>query len=120
LQPGPDGLRTWVCVAVTRVLVTGATGYIGGRLIPALLAKGYTVRGMARGARRLAGRFPGLEVASADAFDEQSVRAALEGVDVAFYLIHSMRSNDHACAKRDREAASIFGRAAAAAKVRRI
>ena len=75
-----------------RCLVTGATGYIGGRLVPRLLDAGHEVRCMTRSKARLrdvpwARR---VEVAEADALDAGALRAALAGVDVAYYLIHSM------------------------------
>jgi NAD(P)-dependent dehydrogenase (short-subunit alcohol dehydrogenase family) len=75
-------------------LVTGATGYVGGRLVPQLLAAGYRVRCMAREAGRLVG-FPWIgqvEVAEADALDPASLRRTLAVVDVAYYLIHSLGS----------------------------
>ncbi len=103
-----------------RVLVTGATGYIGGRLIPAMVAAGYSVRALAREPERLAGRFAGIEIVRGDAFDAPSVRAALEGIDVAYYLIHSMTESHGDFAQSDREAARIFGEAAQAAGVARI
>lgn len=102
------------------VLVTGATGYIGGRLVPRLLERGYTVRCMARDPGRLAGRFPGAEAVAGDAFDPASVAAALSGIDVAYYLVHSMDRGQKDFASSDREAARIFAEAARAAGVRRI
>jgi uncharacterized protein YbjT (DUF2867 family) len=75
-----------------RILVTGATGYIGGRLIPQLLESGYTVRVMVREASRIAGRswHSKVEVAVGDVLDRDSLVRALDGVDQAYYLIHSM------------------------------
>lgn len=103
-----------------RVLVTGATGYIGGRLVPALLAAGHQVRCFARDTARLDGRFEGAEIAKGDLFDEASVGDALQDCDVAYYLVHSMSDDRRDFAQRDREGAKIFGRAAAAAGVKRI
>src|SRR5271165_7288663 len=73
-------------------LVTGASGYIGGRLVPELLSAGYAVRCMARDPGKLSDRpwSDDVEIAVADAVDESAVRRALEGVDVAYYLIHSL------------------------------
>ena len=102
-------------------LVTGATGYVGGRLVPQLLAAGYRVRCMARDAGRLAG-FPWVgqvEVAEADVLDEVSLRRALAGVDVAYYLIHSLGSGP-AFEATDRAAAGTFAGCARAAGVSRI
>lgn len=102
-------------------LVTGATGYIGGRLVPELLAGGHDVRCMVRSPARLrdlpwASR---TEIVTADALDADATRAALEGVEVAYYLIHSMDTGDGFAAS-DRAAASTFAAAAEAAAVRRI
>ena len=102
-----------------RILVTGATGYIGGRLIPRLVEAGYTVRCMARDAKRLDGRFPHAEIVEGDVFDERSLRAACTDVDAAYYLVHSM-SDSREFEERDRAAAELFGRIARESGVRRI
>jgi uncharacterized protein YbjT (DUF2867 family) len=104
-----------------RCLVTGATGYIGGRLIPELLDCGYTVRAMARDASKLGGRpWSGqVEVAEADAADPAAVALAMDDVDVAYYLIHSLGIGP-SFEQRDRAVARIFAEAAAAAGLRRI
>ncbi|GAA3801341.1 SDR family oxidoreductase [Sphaerisporangium flaviroseum] len=106
---------------MTRCLVTGATGYIGGRLVPELLRDGHRVRCMVRSAGRLRGQVwrDQVEVAEADATDAGRTRAALEGVDVAYYLIHTMAAGRD-FAERDREAASTFAAAAKDAGVGRI
>jgi uncharacterized protein YbjT (DUF2867 family) len=73
------------------VLVTGATGYIGGRLVPELQARGYKVRIMVRSSSpEHAERWPGAEIFVADALDVGDLRKALSNVGVAYYLIHSM------------------------------
>lgn len=77
-----------------RCLVTGATGYIGGRLIPALLDRGYAVRALARNPDKL-DRLPWrdrIEVARGDLGDADSLRPAFEDIDVVYYLVHSMGS----------------------------
>lgn len=104
-----------------RVLVTGATGYIGGRLVPALLAAGHEVRCLARTPVKLADRRwrADVEVVAGDAEDPDSVRSALAGIDAAYYLIHSMDGQGDFRA-RDRRAAEVFRDAAAAAGVGRI
>jgi uncharacterized protein YbjT (DUF2867 family) len=104
-----------------RCLVTGASGYIGGRLVPELLAGGYRVRCMSRDASKLADRpwTAEVEIAEADALDPEAVTAALRGVDVAYYLIHSIGATD-GFEQRDAASARIFAAAAAAAGVRRI
>jgi uncharacterized protein YbjT (DUF2867 family) len=73
-------------------LVTGATGYVGGRLAPRLLDEGYTVRAMARTPQKLdgVGWRDRVEVAAADLGDEESLSAAFDGIDVVYYLVHSM------------------------------
>lgn len=103
-----------------RVLVTGATGYIGGRLVPRLVEAGHAVRVLARDSGRLTGRFADVDVAEGDLFDRASIRASLQDVDVAYYLVHSMTRGRGDFAQKDREAAAIFAQAAADAGVRRI
>ncbi|MGZ8869251.1 MAG: DUF2867 domain-containing protein [Thermoanaerobaculia bacterium] len=95
-----------------RLLVTGATGYVGGRLIPHLLAAGYTVRVLVRDASRIAGRpwLSRVEVAVGDVLDRDSVARALEGVDQAYYLVHSMMAAGFE--ETDRRAATSFAAAA--------
>ena len=103
------------------VLVTGASGYIGGRLVPELLERGYRVRAMVRGgSAEISGRWPGVEIVTADALDRKSLAGALNGVDTAYYLIHSMLLGPGEFAGADAEAASNFAEAAAECGVRRI
>ncbi|HWG13795.1 MAG TPA: SDR family oxidoreductase [Streptosporangiaceae bacterium] len=104
-----------------RCLVTGATGYIGGRLVPELLAAGYPVRCMARDPGKLADRpwSDDVEVARADVTDPAALHDALAGCDVAYYLIHSLGTG-RSFEQRDRDAARAFGDAAREAGVRRI
>ncbi|MFJ9738303.1 SDR family oxidoreductase [Streptomyces sp. NPDC101166] len=102
-------------------LVTGATGYIGGRLVPELLAAGHRVRCLARSPERLrdhewAGR---AEVVRGDVTDADSVGEAMRGVDVAYYLVHALGTGTD-FEETDRRAARIFGERARAAGVRRI
>ncbi|MFD5114059.1 SDR family oxidoreductase [Streptomyces sp. NPDC058220] len=104
-----------------RCLVTGATGYIGGRLVPELLDAGHSVRCLARTPDKLrdhpwVGR---AEVVRGDATDAGSVGAAMEGVDVAYYLVHALGTGRDFAAT-DRLAAQIFAERAKAAGVRRI
>ena len=104
-----------------KCLVTGASGYIGGRLVPELLAAGHRVRCLARDPGKLDGRpWSGdVEVAAADVMDEAAVRRALDGIEVAYYLIHSLGTGP-SFERRDRDAAATFARAATAAGVTRI
>ncbi len=97
------------------VLVTGATGFIGRRLVPALVEDGHDVRAMTRRPEAYDGE--GTPV-GADVSDPESLRPALEGVDVAIYLVHSLDDPDFE--RKDAQAARNFSAAAAAAGVRQI
>lgn len=93
------------------VLVTGANGYIGSHLVPKLLERGHRVRCLVRDPAKL-DRFPWrdrVDIATGDVFDLESLPPALEGVDAAYYLIHSLLGKDSDYARRDRQAASNFG-----------
>ena len=101
-------------------LVTGASGYIGGRLVPRLLAEGHQVRCLVRTPDKLRD-VPWrdqVEVVRGDLLDEDSVREACEGVDALYYLVHSL--TDAGFASLDRRAALITGQCARQAGVRRI
>jgi uncharacterized protein YbjT (DUF2867 family) len=101
-------------------LVTGATGYVGGRLARRLAQEGRPVRGLVRDPGALED-VPGVEPAVGDVLDEGGLAAALEGCSVAYYLIHSMEpSRDDDFSGRDRRAAENFARAATAAGVERV
>ena len=97
-----------------RVLATGATGYIGGRLVPRLLRNGHTVRVLVRDPSRLAGRpwADRVDLARGDLLRPETLEGAFEGIDAAYYLVHSMYTGSDFAA-RDREAAENFCRAAA-------
>ncbi len=97
------------------VLVTGATGFVGCRLVPVLVDRGLDVRAMTRRPEQYDGR--GTAVGG-DVGDADSIDAALAGVDVAVYLVHSLDDDDFE--RKDAEAALTFGRAAAAAGVQQI
>jgi len=109
--------------AAPRVFVTGATGYIGGRLVPRLLAAGYRVRCLARTARKLEARGwaedPRVEIVEGDVGGRE-LAAAMSGCRAAYYLVHSMLAAGEAYARRDRELAVSFAAAAAAAGCERI
>jgi uncharacterized protein YbjT (DUF2867 family) len=104
-----------------RALVTGASGYIGGRLVPQLLDAGVTVRAGARELIHLRDQpwADQVEVAHADVLDPDVIRAALDGVDVAYYLVHAIGKGED-FEELDRRAARIFATAARDAGVRRI
>ncbi len=102
------------------ILVTGATGYIGGRLLPLLSAAGWRVRCLVRHPENLASRVPaGVEVQRGDMLEPGSLPAALAGIDAAFYLVHSMGATGN-FEEKDQQAAQTFGAAARAAGVKRI
>ena len=106
------------------VLVTGATGYIGGRLAARLLAAGHRVRCLVRDPRKLESRpwahDPKVEVVCGDVDDVSSLSRALRGCGPAYYLVHSMLSAGAAYRERDRQLASNFSAAAAEAQLTRI
>lgn len=103
-----------------KILLTGTTGYIGGRLLPILEAKGVPVRCLTRRAASLDNKVgSGTEVVEGDVLDAQSLGEALQGIDTAIYLIHSMGSTTD-FASEDRLAATNFATAARHAGVRRI
>lgn len=111
-QPRP-GLGT--------ILVSGASGYIGGRLVPNLLARGYKVRIMARTTSpELSEKWPAAEVVVGDALRPETLAPALEGVYAAYYLIHSLLLGPKQFESADITSASNFRTAAKAAKVKRI
>jgi uncharacterized protein YbjT (DUF2867 family) len=104
-----------------KILVTGATGYIGGRLVPLLLTLGYQVRVFVRDISRLQGRFwaKDVDMVQGDVFDLDELGSAMEGIMVAYYLIHSMSSSDD-FHEQDLVAARNFGTTAQNAGVEQI
>ena len=116
----PPSLRHPTGVVQKCIAVAGATGYIGGRLVPRLLADGHWVRCLVRSPRKLADRewaaHPNVEV-----FPSRMEEAAdLAGCDIAYYLVHSMMSARGEYAERDRQLAMQFGTAARHAGVQQI
>jgi uncharacterized protein YbjT (DUF2867 family) len=106
------------------IAVTGATGYIGGRLVPRLLDAGYTVHCLVRSSRKLQGRpwsdHPNLVVVQLDLSDEKALLEALKDCSVAYYLVHSMISAGKEYADSDLKLATTFANTAKQAGVARI
>lgn len=106
------------------VFLTGATGYIGGRLAPRLLERGWRVRCLTRDSRKLDARpwrhDERVEIVQGDMSDPDSLAEQMRGCDAAYYLVHSMIASGGDYAERDRELAEHFVAAAAAAGVKRI
>ena len=104
-------------------LVTGATGYVGGRLLSRLAGEGRRLRALARDASRLTPH-PGVEAAEGDLLTGRGIAEALDGCETAYYLVHSMERPLNGAAggfaDRDRRAAETFARAARAAGLERI
>ncbi|WP_459248641.1 SDR family oxidoreductase [Streptomyces youssoufiensis] len=109
---GPGGLHC---------LVTGATGYIGGRLVPELLAAGHRVRCVGRSPEKLYAHpwADRVEIVRGDVLDADAMGAALRGIDVAYYLVHALGTG-RSFEDTDRRAARTVGEQAAAAGVRRL
>ena len=102
------------------ILIVGASGYVGGRLVALLEAEGHHLRLASRDPRGLAQRFPDAEVVRVDLLDPDTLPAALEGIDTAYYLAHSMAGGESGFELRDLRAARWFGSAAREAGVRHI
>src|SRR5690349_17936832 len=102
-----------------KILLTGATGYVGGRLLGRLLERGHQVRCFVRRPDEFRKRVPSeVEVSGGDALSLPAVEMAFAGIDQAFYLVHSMASNGFV--EKDREAARNFTTAAHKAHAKRI
>lgn len=103
-----------------KILVTGATGYVGGLLLPKLVESGHEVSCMVRNASRMSHGLGGARIVEGDALDPGSLGPALRAIEVAYYLIHSMGGGSAGFEERDRRAAHNFAVAAKQAGVKRI
>src|SRR3989338_4201087 len=104
-----------------KILVSGASGYIGGRLVPELLHRGYKVRALVRGdPLTYRSIWPGAQVVRSDALNKEEIRSALYGIDTAYYLIHSLHLGPKEFKKVDIQAAGNFRDAAQEQGVKRI
>lgn len=103
------------------ILVTGASGYIGGRLVPRLVAAGHHVICLVRNPERLVGvRWENVEIRQGDLLNVDSLHGVMEGVEVGYYLVHSMADGVRGYIERDLAAADNFSIAAKAAGVKRL
>ncbi len=106
------------------VFVTGASGYIGGRLVPRLLDAGYRVRCLARSPKKLESRAwassPHVQIVTGDVEDTEALTESMRGCGAAYYLVHSMLTSGEEYAEQDRRLATGFASAAAAAGIERI
>ena len=119
-----DTERTGAPFSELPVLVAGATGYVGARLVPRLLQAGYSVRCLARAPQKLESRswfhHPNVTTVEGDLVGTEHLADLMRGCGAAFYLAHSMRSGDEEDARRDEEAARWFAAAASEAGLARI
>jgi uncharacterized protein YbjT (DUF2867 family) len=108
----------------SRILLTGATGYVGGRLAPRLLEAGYRLRCLVRSPGKISDRqwakSPDVEIVQGELEDESSLREAMGGCEAAYYLVHSMVAAGPSYARKDRDMAERFARSAERAGIRRI
>jgi uncharacterized protein YbjT (DUF2867 family) len=116
-RPGHAVTLVWV---VVRILITGISGFVGGRLAGRLAGEGHELHGLSRDPARIAPSHD-IEIHRADALSGDGLAGALAGVELAYYLIHSMEASSNGdFPERDRRAAEHFAAAARAAGVRRI
>lgn len=109
---------------MAHIAVTGATGYVGGRLAPGLLEGGHSIRCLVRDPKKLDDRAwrheRGVEIVQSDLSDVDELAKQLDGCDAAYYLVHSMEAAGTEYAERDRRLAHNFAEASVTAGVKRI
>lgn len=105
---------------MARILILGATGYVGGHLVPLLVRGGHRLRCLVRRPERFDRRDKNIEVVAGDVLKQKTLTDVFEDIDIVYYLIHSMTAGERDFEERDRRAAVNVGRAARAAGVKRI
>jgi len=107
-----------------KIVVLGATGYVGGRLVAKLLEEGYQVRATGRSLEKLKSRYwanhPKVELSEVDIQDPESLARGLKGMDIAYYLVHSMNPQSSDFEESDRFAAQNMVQMSMLADVKRI
>jgi len=103
------------------ILVLGATGYVGGRLVPRLLERGHNVRCLVRNRNKISGRgWKNVEIIEGDLLKPETLPDAFKNIDAVYYLVHSMASKNHSFESLDRTAAANVARTAAESGIKRI
>jgi len=106
---------------MSKIVVIGGSGYVGGRLVGRLLKDGHSVRCLVRDPRKLLGRdWPGVEIFKGNILDRESIATAMAGYDIVYYLVHSISAGAEQYAELDRKGASIVREVAALSGVKRI
>lgn len=125
MHPSPSDLfckdlPTTPIPSIGKILIAGATGYVGGRLVPELLSRGYDITVMVRNKFEIINKWGNADVVVADALNQDQLYRALDGIQVAYYLIHSLSLGPLEFAGADMIAADNFQRAASKQGVKRL
>ncbi len=106
---------------MTKILILGATGYVGGRLVPRLREKGYEVRCLVRNPAKVEDKpWPGVDIRQGDVLDKDSLLAAMQGIDLVYYMVHLMADSGGDLVAKEERAARNTLEAAEEAGVKRI